>query len=690
MSTKTKDPSDLESLGLLEELLCDTPNDTSVDADMPAKTRRTRDIHHSSTLPTRNQMIGDEVEALLNDEEYMERILKSDVYSPQKSITSRAVRNISLRIVEHNTDFDTGKRLRPELCWKALDVLPPFAIARLVMRFHHIRYIVTDENLHRGRRARDTGRLAIFNERNGLYSVNLDDIGDAIRAFNEDITKPDMDRALGLLAATAPRVVEESCRRFVAVKNGVFDLETKTLNAFTPEHVFLSKIDIAISETEPEMPVFEDGRTALTLLTAPWPDDCRGPHFSGLLWQILRSVVTTSIGKAIHLYGAPKTGKSCFIELCSALVGPDCTCTLSLADVSMQFGMSGISGAKLLIDADMGGRKMLEAGNVKKLITGDAVVVEDKYEPRYSYRNRALWIMAGNSGSMSSFDDKSTGVSDRFIHVPFNQKMSETRDSSVLEFLTSAPCLEWVLWHVLYDVPDFKTYDYPPSVQQADAEINSEMGIMPNFLMWITDTPEYMVQMAKAMFVPRDWLYDKYLLYTQEVTSHSKTVMGLTSFMRALEPYLDPSQWQNVGDYQCTIPSRFWQLESEQRTHYSAARVDFFGFAEGYYLCGRHRGLLRVADSNATFSQDDVTIRFDDDPTRENSLLDCMTISGFDGFFSTLYRDDVRVDIDTKIDLSDAFLHRLLFPLGERSYQQKTRHIYVNGVLYEFTLERPQ
>ena len=402
-----------------------------------------------------------------------------------------------------------------------------------------------------------------------------------------------------------------------------------------------------------------------------------------------------SHGEAVHLYGPPMTGKSVSVDLCAALVGKKYARRLSLSDAVNRFGLSTIVGAKLLYDAEMGGKKFLESDNVKRLITGDTLTIEDKYKTPFSYRNRSLWVMAGNTGSMSSFDDKSTGVAVRFIHVPFTHKMQDCRDSDVSEFLTSEPCLEWVLWHVLHDVPDFKKFDRPPSVQRADAEVAEEMGVIPSFVAWLTDTTEYTVQMARSTFVPRDWIYDKYLLYMQESSPHSKVTMSLSGFMRALEPYLDPRQWQDVGGSQYRVASRFWRLESAQRGKYSDARVETVrpssSFTDEFYLQGRHRGLLRVDDAKVTFSQDDVMIRFDDAKMwYEKSLYDCLVNPQLGTFFSALYRDDVKTELTSKIELPDAFLHRLLFPLGERSYTQKTRTIYVNGVEHSFTLERPQ
>lgn len=654
-------PSDLDKPLGLEELF-DITNDTNTPVELPA-------LHAS-----RDQMVHDEVEAVFADTQAMQ--------SPEIA-TAQLLKRLEFRIFEHNTDPDTGKRRRTEFCWQSISVLPPYAIARLASRFFHIRYIVTEDDA-------SSGLLGIYEPKSGLYSTDQYYMRQIFVRFNKLLSARDEVRVLDFLPTFVPRVVEDSCRHAVPVKNGVFDLETKTLSAFTPERVFLSKIDIAVPKVEPEMPVFDDGRNLLELLTAPWQSDCYTDDFGGLMWQILRSVVTGSVGEAVHFYGQPLTGKSVFVDLCAAVVGKKYSRRLSLSDAVNRFGMSGIVGAKLLYDAEMGGRKFLESDNVKRLITGDTLTIEDKYKSPFSYRNRALWIMAGNTGSMSSFDDKSTGIATRFIHVPFTHKMQDCRDSGVLEFLTSEPCLEWMLFHILHDVEPFKKFDRPPSVLQADAEVAEEMGVMPGFVRWFTDTPAYMARMAKAMFIPRDWIYDRYLLYTQESSPHSKTVMSLNAFMRALEPYLDPRQWQIACDSQYRVPQRFWQLESAQRVRYSSARVEMLGTPEKYYLRGRHRGLVRVDEANLAFSPDDVMLRFNDDPKHEQSLHSCMSGSSLDGFFGALYRDDVKVELVSKVPLPDAFLRRLVFPLGERSYEQKTRVVYVNGAGRTFTLERPQ
>lgn len=666
MTTKTKDPS----TGMLgSEINVDTPNDTNEFDELLSK----------HAYSSRDQMVHDEVEAVLADPSAMQ--------SPEAA-TSRLLERLEFLIFAHNTDPDTGKRRRTEFCWQPVQVLPPYAIARLAAALFDIRHLVTEDNDR-------LGQCIVYDATTGLYTTDQLYMRQILTRFNKTLTARDESRVLDFLPTFVPRVVEDSCRQAVPVKNGIFDPGTRTLVPFTPERVYLSKIDISIPEVEPDMPVAPDGRTLLELLTAPWQSDCYTDDYGGLMWQILRSVVTGSIGEAVHLYGPPMTGKSVFVDLCVALAGKKYSRRLSLSDAVNRFGLSGIVGAKLLYDAEMGGKKFLESDNVKRIITADTLTIEDKYKTPFAYRNRALWIMAGNTGSMSSFDDKSTGVAIRFIHVPFTHKMQDCRDADIAEFLTSEPCLEWILFHILHDVQDFKKFDRPPSVQRADAEIAEEMGVMPSFVAWLTDTTEYMVQMARSTFVPRDWIYDKYLLYMQESSPHSKVTMSLSGFMRALEPYLDPRQWQDVGGSQYRVASRFWRLESAQRGKYSDARVETVrpssSFTDEFYLQGRHRGLLRVDDAKVTFSQDDVMIRFDDAKMwYEKSLYDCLVNPQLGTFFSALYRDDVKTELTSKIELPDAFLRRLLFPLGERSYTQKTRRIFVNGVPREFTLERPQ
>lgn len=682
MTTKTKDPS----TGMLgSEINVDTPNDISASVDIPALTR---DIEYSASSPSVDQMMDDVTTSLLENESYMARVTGSTLYKAPEQISALLLKLINLQIHNHNVDSDSGKRIESELRWKPVDSLPPRIIARLAAFLFDIRYVVTEDDDR-------SGQCAVYDEQTGLYSTDVYRLRSVFTRFNKNLSARDEARIFDYLPVLVPRVVEDSCRYAVPVKNGIFDLGTRALVPFTPERVYLSKIDIAVPKVEPEMPIAPDGRTLLELLTAPWPSDCVRDNFQGLMWQILRSVVVGSHGEAVHFYGQPLTGKSVFVDLCAALVGKKYSRRLSLSDATNRFGLSTIVGAKLLYDAEMGGRKFLESDNVKRIITGDTLTIEDKYKTPFAYRNRALWIMAGNSGSMSSFDDKSTGVAVRFIHVPFTHKMQDCRDSDVSEFLTSEPCLEWTLWHVLHDVQDFKKFDRPLSVQRADAEVAEEMGVMPSFISWLTDIPSYLTQMARVMAIPRDWLYDKYLVYVQESAPNSKTVMGLPAFMRALEPYLDKSQWQNTGDYQFRTPSRSWHLESTRRANYSYTRVEAVSsssFTTEYYLQGRHRGLLRVDEAYVDISStpDDVVIRFDGSVSGGKTLYECLANPRLDTFFSALYRDDVRVDIDTKIELPDAFLHRLVFPLGERGYTQKTRRIFVNGVAHEFTLERPQ
>lgn len=674
MSTKTKDPSTGKMLG--SENTIDTPNDTS---NGIAESPMARDISYSSPSPSVDQMMDDVTTHLLQDDEYLTRITSSKSYKAPEWIAALLLKWLNLEIHNHNIDSDSGKRIESELRWKAIDCLPPRIIARLAAHLFHIRYITTEDDDR-------SGQCAVYDKDTGLYTTDQLYMRQILTRFNKCLSARDEARVLDFLPTLVPRVVEDSCRHAVPVKNGVFDLGTRTLQPFTPEHVYLSKIDISIPEVEPEMPIAPDGHTLLELLTAPWPSDCVcvRDDFQGLMWQILRSVVTGSVGEAVHLYGPPMTGKSVSVDLCAALVGKKYSRRLSLSDAVNRFGLSNVVGAKLLYDSEMGGKKFLESDNIKRIITGDTLTIESKYQTPFAYRNRALWIMAGNTGSMSSFDDKSTGVSVRFIHIPFTHKMDDCRDSDVSDFLTSEPCLEWILYHVLHDVEPFKKFDRPPSVQRADAEVAEEMGVMPSFVAWLTDSTPYMLRLLRNSFVPRAWLFDKYEMYMEETSPHSKTVMSLGAFMRAMKPYLNENSWQGSFDIQATITRPGdWCIKSKLT---QASRYPY----DDAYLSGRQRGLMRVPDACAIPNDVYISVGSMSIPLQDAIIADSNSDINFVEFWAGVFAGDTDVQLRASSPLPDAFLHRLLFPLGERGYTQKTRTVYVNGVPKSFTLERPQ
>jgi P4 family phage/plasmid primase-like protien len=139
--------------------------------------------------------------------------------------------------------------------------------------------------------------------------------------------------------------------------------------------------------------------------------------------------------KAFMLTGDGSNGKSTFIDLLTAFVGKDNTSNISLQDLTQdRFAAANLYGKMINVDADLKADKITDSSNFKRVVSGDRMSAQYKYQQPFSFESYAKVVYAANKIPESS--DLSTAYLRRWIIIPFNKTFDgENRDEHLLEKL---------------------------------------------------------------------------------------------------------------------------------------------------------------------------------------------------------------------------------------------------------------
>lgn len=140
-------------------------------------------------------------------------------------------------------------------------------------------------------------------------------------------------------------------------------------------------------------------------------------------------------GKCFFVLGtAPNTGKSMLASFIENLIGEEYVSNVSLYDFNEHFALGSIVGKSLNTSMDLsGGRLNKKCVEYLKLLTGkDKTNINEKYEKRISYSNRAKFVFGTNVPVYVGKDVD--GFWDRLIIVPFlNSIPKEERDPKLFD-----------------------------------------------------------------------------------------------------------------------------------------------------------------------------------------------------------------------------------------------------------------
>jgi putative DNA primase/helicase len=131
--------------------------------------------------------------------------------------------------------------------------------------------------------------------------------------------------------------------------------------------------------------------------------------------------------KGLMLLGGGANGKSIVIKLFEAGVGEDNCSHLSLHDMEEdRFARARLFGKALNTYADNKSQKLRETGNLKTVISGDTIEGQNKFKPRFSFRNRAKLIISTNNPPET--DDKTYAFYRRWTIVMFENTFVTSDD----------------------------------------------------------------------------------------------------------------------------------------------------------------------------------------------------------------------------------------------------------------------
>ena len=188
------------------------------------------------------------------------------------------------------------------------------------------------------------------------------------------------------LARLGERLPEYADRALVNFRNGMLDLETDELLEHDPKYGSTHQLTVDWSPDAPA-PLFD-----------AWVLESAGSQVAALLEAasvFLDPSVTPT--RALFLFGPARSGKSTFLRLLEALVGPAFVAGVSLhALADDHFSAANLYGKVINVDADVKAADVRDLSLFKKLTGEDVITANRKYGAQFEFRNRALFAFSAN------------------------------------------------------------------------------------------------------------------------------------------------------------------------------------------------------------------------------------------------------------------------------------------------------
>lgn len=224
----------------------------------------------------------------------------------------------------------------------------------------------------------------------------------------------------------------------IAFKNGIYNMETKQLEEFSPKHIIVNKINFNYNPNA----YSELMDKTLNKLA------CQDKNIRALLDEAIGYCFyrRNELRKCFLLTGEKRNGKSTYLSIIKHLLGNDNVASLDLKELGERFKTASLSGKLCNIGDDIADEFIPNPAIFKKLVSGNPVNVEMKYGDAFDFENYSKLMFSANS--IPRIKDKSGAVIDRMIIIPFDATFSKDDpdyDPYIKYKLLTDECMEYLI-----------------------------------------------------------------------------------------------------------------------------------------------------------------------------------------------------------------------------------------------------
>lgn len=294
-------------------------------------------------------------------------------------------------------------------------------LANYLIREHNV--IKINDNLH------------IY--KNGYYTSNKNFIEEIMFEYIVNSTRAPRSEVTRYLEIKA-KEVKPSNEKFILVKNGIINLETKELLEFTPNIVIQNKISVN----------YNPGAYSEVMDKTLNKICCNDKQLRLLIEEMIGYCLfrRNELGKCFILTGDGSNGKSTLLDIMNEFLGEENIASVDLKELKDRFKTFQLEGKLANIGDDISNQRITDDSVFKKLVTGQKVNVERKGKDPFDFNNYSKLIFSAND--VPEIDDTSGGLKRRIEIIPFNAKFTKKDpdyDPFIIDKLLSEQSLEYLL-----------------------------------------------------------------------------------------------------------------------------------------------------------------------------------------------------------------------------------------------------
>ncbi len=451
----------------------------------------------------------------------------------------------SYEVVEEiNNETQSENKNRPDTNkLRYIKDIPDLAVAMLIAAREDVALIAPGDKSQTNREVNMTdeqrfqlpvGIYQYSGNNEGVWEVSNDPLGAfgiLVEKYKPGATKK-TKQEIFLLVKRRLRIVRKCViPYYVAVNNGIWDMESKILFPFSEDLVFTSKIhtNLNLAAVNPVISTPDGDWDVDTFF-----DELGSPEFVKSILEVIQAACLPLAprNKMVLFYNtAGNNGKGTICQMIRNLLGEEVVISIPIDEFSVKFALADLPHAIAIITDENNTNSFSKGlGNLKAVITGDVVKVEQKYEKSYNFAYRGIVIQCLND--MINGNDKSGSFKRRLHIIPFENCFTGKEKRYIKERLIyRTDVLEYILKMVLVDMEYREEFTQTAATKAALELYTKTTNSVVSFLKEIL--PECKWDLLPAT----EFLYEAYKNWYREFVPSGK-VIGRNDFIDSVREFV--------------------------------------------------------------------------------------------------------------------------------------------------------
>lgn len=260
---------------------------------------------------------------------------------------------------------------------------------------------------------RINGQLHIYHD--GIYVPGQLEIEAAMIEHIPNLNRSKRTEVLSYLEVLTRQNTRPSHAKYIAFKNGIYDIEDDRLIDFSPDIIITNKINFDYN-ADASSELLDNTLNKLS---------CNDKNVRALLEEAVGYCFyrRNELRKSFILTGDKKNGKSTYLSMLKELLGDDNTAALDLNELGDRFSSASLFGKLANIGDDIGDDFIANPSIFKKIVSGDPIKGEKKGQNEFFFAPYCKLLFSANN--IPRMKDKSGAVLSRLVIIPFDATFSK-------------------------------------------------------------------------------------------------------------------------------------------------------------------------------------------------------------------------------------------------------------------------